>query len=85
MKVGAEVEIYKYIFRKILANFTERTLVLESLFTNVAGPQVCNFIKKKIQHREKQQYNLPFKKSNSNNPTIFSKIFQQYPLRTTTI
>ena len=25
--------------------------VLESLFNKVAGPKVCNFIKKKLQHR----------------------------------
>ena len=35
----------------ILANFTGKTLVLESLFTKVASPQACNFIKKKMQHR----------------------------------
>ena len=35
----------------ILANITGKTLVLESLFTEVAGPQACNFVKKKIQHR----------------------------------
>ena len=35
----------------ILANLAGKTLVLESLFAKVAGPQAWNFIKKKIQHR----------------------------------
>ena len=31
----------------ILANFNGKALVLDSVFTKVADPQACNFIKKK--------------------------------------
>ena len=32
-------------------NIRRKTLVLESLFNNVAGLKACNFIKKRLQHR----------------------------------
>ena len=32
-------------------NIHRKTLVLESLFNNVAGLQGCNFLKKRLQHR----------------------------------
>ena len=39
-----------YFAVKIL-QFHRKTPVLESLFDKVAGPQSCNFIKKRLQHR----------------------------------
>ena len=74
--------------------------MLESLFKKVAGPQACNFIEKRFQHScfpvkfakffrahffTEGLWWLLFKISNSNNPTICSKIFHQYPLRTKNI
>ena len=32
-------------------NFTQNTLALKSFFKKVAGPQPCNFITKRLQHR----------------------------------
>ena len=46
-----EEGIYKCFSRKNFPNFTGKPPMLESLFTKVAGPQACNFIKKRIQHR----------------------------------
>ena len=46
-----EEGIYKCFSRKSFANFTGKPPMLESLFTKVAGPQACNFIKKRIEHR----------------------------------
>ena len=89
-----------YVFRKSSANFTGKTPVLESLFTKAAGPQACNFVKKRIEHRcftvkfakflrasffTEHPWWLLFRINNSNNPAIYSKIFLQYPLRTTNI
>ena len=38
------------IFKSLL-NIQRKTPVLESLFHNVAGLKVCNFIKERLQHR----------------------------------
>ena len=39
----------KYLFLKI--NFYRKATVLESVFNKIAGLQVCNFVKKRLQHR----------------------------------
>ena len=93
-------QVHKYLFRTSFRNFTGKTPVLESLFKKVAGPQACNFIEKRFQHScfpvkfakffrahffTEGLWWLLFKISNSNNPTICSKIFHQYPLRTKNI
>ena len=95
-----EAEVDIYFFRKSFGNFTGKTPVLESLFKKVAGPQACNVIEKRVQHKcfpvkfakflrapffTEGLWWLLFKISNSNNPTICSKIFHQYPLRTRNI
>ena len=36
---------------KNFANFTGKIHVLESLFKKASGPQACNLIKKRLQHR----------------------------------
>ena len=36
---------------KHFANFFGKIHVLESLFKKASGPQACNFIKKRLQHR----------------------------------
>ena len=41
------LQIMSWKFR----NIQRKTPVLESFFNNVSGPQVCNFINKKLQHR----------------------------------
>ena len=41
----------KKSFLKIFAKVTGKKPVLESLFTTVAGLQVCNFVKKRLQQR----------------------------------
>ena len=35
---------------KNFANFTGRIRVLQSLFKKASGPQVCKFIKKRLEH-----------------------------------
>ena len=85
---------------KNFENLTGKTPALGSLFKKVAGSEVCNFIKNRLQHRcfsvkfenflrapffTKHLRWLVFKISNSNNSTICSKIFHQYPLRTTNL
>ena len=95
-----EVEAHKYFSRKSFENFTGKTPVLESLFKKVAGPQACDFIKKRLQHRcfpvnVREFFKAPFliehlrwplfKISKSNNPTICPKIFHQYYLSTRNI
>ena len=92
-----EAEDQKYFFRKSFGNITGKTPVLEFLFKKVAGPWPYNFIKKatptltqiceifKSNFFYRRSLVAAFKISNSNNPTICSKIFYQYPLRTRNI
>ena len=54
--VGKRLSSNSQMFFKtgVLKNFTiftEKTLVLESLFNKVTGLKACTFIKKRLQHR----------------------------------
>ena len=51
LEEDTEAEVHKYFFRKSFGNFTGKTPVLESLFKKVAGPQACNVIEKRVQHK----------------------------------
>ena len=44
---STRLQIMSWKFR----NIQRKTPVLESFFNNFSGPQVCNFINKKLQHR----------------------------------
>ena len=89
--------VSKTVTLRNVGQFTGETSGLESLFKEVAGLRACKFINKRHQHRcfpEKfakflkasflieQLPWLLFKITNNDNPTIYSKIFQHYPLRT---
>ena len=50
LEEDTEAEVHKYFFRKSFGNFTGKTPVLESFFKKIAGPQACNFIKKRLRH-----------------------------------
>ena len=91
-----EVQIHKYFFRKSVGNVTGKTPVflIKIRKLQVLGPvtllkrdsntnvscKICKILKSTFFYR--RSLVVAFKISNSNNPTIFSKIFHQYLLRT---